>query len=134
VSLDGYTYEALSETTEQTMAAGLASNPVVTAAIKGYAASAVNQNGSLVAVAVVIEFNPAVSSLPQMADAFWSGAASSLDTTASTSTLAGQEVRVIDSPASKVVGWQSDELMVLVFAPQMAPAQDVATALLEAHA
>lgn len=133
VDLAGYEYEALPASAEQQMAAGFAGNAAITAAIRGYAATSVTQAASPVAVVLVLEMDPAIANAAGMMAGFWGGAAGSLNAPATTDTIGGKEVRVIDGATSKVVGWQADTLVVMVFGQTMPPVKAVSQALITAH-
>ncbi len=134
VALDGFAYQALPAVTEQSMALGFTSNAVSAAAFRGYAATAVTRDGTTVAMVLVLDLDPSLSGSSVVTDAFWGGAAGSLGASDTDASIAGQQVHRIDAATTKIVGWQADELMVMVFGADLDQLNGVAGALIEAHA
>lgn len=134
VPLPGYDYVLLPSAVEQQMAAGFASNPSVISVIKGYAASSVTKGGDAQAVILVLDANESFTALPGSMEQFWTGVAGSSGAPAKTTTLAGKEVRSVDGPSTKLVGWHDANLIVLVFGQDKVPTTSVAEALIKAHA
>jgi hypothetical protein len=135
VPLAGYEYVALPPSIDSQMAATFGANEAIQQYGKGYAATSVVKGSEPKAVVVVLELDRTVTSLPGFEDGFWRGVGGSSGATPKATTIAGQEVRTVDTASTKLVGWLDGQLIVLVVSPDnMANATEVAQALIKAHA